>query len=64
MELSPGETIVDEKKFLETHKIRVSIGGKINQPFQDRLDKHELNLKNNKYESKNTESNSNTSSSN
>lgn len=54
MELSPGETIVDEKKFLETHQIRVSIGGKINQPFQDRLDKHELNLKNNKYERQNS----------
>ena len=59
MELSPGETIMDEKKFLETHNLRVSIGGKINQPFQDRLDKHNFNLKNNMYESTNTESNSN-----
>jgi hypothetical protein len=64
MELSSGETIVDEAKFLETHTLRVSIGGKINEPFQDRLDKHELNLKNNKYESENTKSDSNTSPSN
>ena len=45
MKLSECETITDEKKFLETHTIRAEIGGKINQPFIERLEKY-LKLKN------------------
>jgi len=40
IKLSKCETIVDESKFLEVHKIRAEIGGAINQPFIDRLEKY------------------------
>jgi hypothetical protein len=37
MQLTQCETIVDEKKFLETHEVRSKIGGEINKSFAERL---------------------------
>ena len=44
MKLSNCETIVDEKKFIETHKLRSSQIGNVNEPFKIRLEKY-LKLK-------------------
>ena len=38
MILSPGVTIIDEAKFLETHTLRISQSGNIAQPFKERLE--------------------------
>jgi len=38
MILSPGVTIIDEAKFLETHILRSTQSGMIAQPFKDRLE--------------------------
>lgn len=45
MQLTQCETIVDEKKFLETHEVRSKIGGEINKSFAERL-KLYLKIKN------------------
>jgi hypothetical protein len=44
MKISVCETIVDEKKFVETHTIRANIQGRVNEPFKARLKKY-LKLK-------------------
>lgn len=40
MKLSKCETIIDEKKFLESHLERERKGGKINEPYIERLNKY------------------------
>ena len=45
MKLSECETITDEAKFLETHKLRSCLIGKLYEPFKERLEKY-LKLKN------------------
>lgn len=40
MKLSECETIIDEKKFLESHLERERKGGKINEPYIERLNKY------------------------
>lgn len=38
MILSQGETIVDEKKFLESHVLRLEQSGRLAEPFKERLE--------------------------
>ena len=44
MKLSECETITDEAKFLETHKLRSSLIGKLYDPFRERKEKYEKQI--------------------